>query len=356
MLSKVSIKKLISILSICLISKLIISQTIEINFLSLNVNTKNAELNFFQKDSMTAYYSAIYSEDNLDQSAIFKVNKSDGEWQKGTYYGLGEFYSVANIFIDENGLWYFSACEEKDQKYNIYVFDEERDYIKKLDANINSKKYNSTQPFVVNHNNQRAMYFVSDREDGFGGNDIWLSIIDVNGKYGVPINLGKNINTEHDEITPFYNVWSNEIFFSSNNVKVKGFDIYKSEGKLNLWKKRNELLGFNTAQDEMYLNFFNSKAGHFSSNRRDSTLCNDIFNFNYKPNLGEKKTDHSFSNYLPLNLYFHNDEPDCCTMSDTTEQTYKQAYISYFKMEEKYMRFSKDSSIYHFFQDFNQLS
>ena len=38
--------------------------------------------------------------------------------------------------------------------------------------------------------------------------------------------------------------------------------------------------------------------------------------------------------YLPLSLYFHNDEPDCCTMKTTTEKTYKDSYIDYFQMKE----------------------
>jgi len=53
--------------------------------------------------------------------------------------------------------------------------------------------------------------------------------------------------------------------------------------------------------------------------------------------------------YLPLKLYFHNDEPDCCTMSVTTDKTYKDAYISYFKMEETYNLFSPNSAV--FFED-----
>ena len=40
--------------------------------------------------------------------------------------------------------------------------------------------------------------------------------------------------------------------------------------------------------------------------------------------------------YLPLELYFHNDEPDCCSMSVTTSKTYKDAYISYFQMKDEY--------------------
>lgn len=362
MLSKVLIKQIISLIILCFLPSVISAQSIEIKSVSSTINTKNAEFNFFQKDSITAYYSAIYSAENLDQSAIFKTIKKDNEWQTGRYFSLGDFYSVANIFIAENGLWYFSACEEQEQTYNIYSFDKQTNQIEKLSKNINSKKYNSTQPHITEHNNQKVIYFVSDRKDGFGGTDIWVSIIDKKGGCGIPVNLGPQINTEYDEITPFYNHWNDELFFSSNNkLKQKGFDIYSSKGKLNFWKKRKEMFEFNTDQDEMYLNFFDAKRGYFSSNRNDSLCCNDVFFFNYNISLENPTNIDLFTKYLPLNLYFHNDEPDCCTMSDTTEKTYEQAYVSYFKMEEEYINLSQDSTIKDFFTDslkgnFNKLN
>ena len=53
--------------------------------------------------------------------------------------------------------------------------------------------------------------------------------------------------------------------------------------------------------------------------------------------------------YLPLKLYFHNDGPDCCTMSVTTDKSYKDAYVSYFKMEEEYNFYSPRATV--FFED-----
>ena len=70
-----------------------------------------------------------------------------------------------------------------------------------------------------------------------------------------------------------------------------------------------------------------------------------------------KKTE----KYLPLRLYFHNDEPDCCTMSVNTKKTYKQTYITYFKLEDDYIQISQSNDVKHFFQDslkgnFNRLN
>ena len=114
----------------------------------------------------------------------------------------------------------------------------------------------NTQAIIVNHNKIKALYFVSDREGGFGGLDIWVSIIDERGNFGVPINAGSQINTSFDEITPFYNKNENKLYFSSNKDSGQGgFDIYKSEGELNLWGEPEAVKKLNSKQDEMYLTF-----------------------------------------------------------------------------------------------------
>ena len=51
-----------------------------------------------------------------------------------------------------------------------------------LNNNINLKNSNNTQPHITINDKQKIMYFVSDRQGGFGGLDIWLSIIDNNVK------------------------------------------------------------------------------------------------------------------------------------------------------------------------------
>ena len=100
----------------------------------------------------------------------------------------------------------------------------------------------------------------------------------------------------------------------------------------------------------------------FLQTKRDTACCNDIYYFEYankKDSTLElrKKTE----KYLPLRLYFHNDEPDCCTMSVNTKKTYKQTYITYFKLEDDYIQISQSNDVKQFFQDslkgnFNRLN
>jgi len=201
------------------------------------------------------------------------------------------------------------------------------------------------------------MYFVSDRKGGYGGMDIWLSIIDKQGNFGVPINAGKMINTPSDEITPFFSKEERGLYFSSNKKGgLGGFDIYTSKGRLNLWEKPINAAHFNSKQDEMYLTFYNETKGYFASNRSEALYnteefcCNDIFSFELeKQEVEELINIQLVSNHLPLKLYFHNDEPDCCTMNVSTEKTYKEAYISYFKMEDEYNSYTPN--LESFFED-----
>lgn len=81
-------------------------------------------------------------------------------------------------------------------------------------------------PFVLDD----FIVFVSNRDGGFGGFDLWYSK-KIKDKWSGPVNFGADINSEYDEYRPIfrkYNGIDNDMMiFSSNRLGGKGgFDLY----------------------------------------------------------------------------------------------------------------------------------
>ncbi|GAB5466685.1 MAG: hypothetical protein Kapaf2KO_21210 [Candidatus Kapaibacteriales bacterium] len=73
------------------------------------------------------------------------------------------------------------------------------------------------------------LMFASDMEGGYGGTDIWYCEVE-GGDIGEPINMGPNVNTPCNELSPFYNDLENRVYFSSmGHESVGGYDIFYSE-------------------------------------------------------------------------------------------------------------------------------
>lgn len=76
----------------------------------------------------------------------------------------------------------------------------------------------------------KEIYFVSDREGGFGGTDIYRTQLLADRTWSEPINLGKTVNTSFDEDAPFVHPDGKVLFFSSRgHQSMGGFDIVRSE-------------------------------------------------------------------------------------------------------------------------------
>ena len=339
-------------------SFLCFSQTVEINHLSKNINTSEAEFNFIQINKNTAYYSSSTLEKGKYQTLIFKSNNKNGVWSKGRYEPLGESFSYSNINfpINDNNI-YFSIIN-KSGNSKIALKRHDSPFHEILNNNINLVNCTNTQPHKTTFNNIDVLYFVSDRKGGFGGLDIWFCIIDKFGNFGQAINAGEKINSKHNEITPFYNVWTGELYFSSDrNNKQSGIDIYKSSGSLNLWQHSKKVEELCSQKDELYLSFNNKFSGHFSSNRKPAIssekeiCCNDIFSFKY-PYFNDTSTKliDSINKYLPLSLYFHNDEPNPKSLQTFTDLDYKECYISYYMLKKNYLDVNNSVEIEQFFE------
>jgi len=83
---------------------------------------------------------------------------------------------------------------------------------------------------------KEVLFFVSNMDGGKGGDDIYYCAANGDGTYGLPVNLGDEINTPYDEITPFYR--DGKLWFSSNGyLSMGGLDVFSSTWNGSNWSK-----------------------------------------------------------------------------------------------------------------------
>ncbi|MGC1243841.1 MAG: OmpA family protein [Chryseosolibacter sp.] len=104
---------------------------------------------------------------------------------------------------------------------------------KNLGPLVNSAEWES-QPSLSADG--RTLYFVSDRRGGAGRRDIWVTNLNESGQWTRARNVGKPVNTQYDEISPFIHVNNRVLYFASNGlVGFGGYDIFFSERDSSSW-------------------------------------------------------------------------------------------------------------------------
>lgn len=241
----------------------------------------------------------------------------------------------------------------------------------RLRGPVNNKQYTATQPAVGRIDDSTAiLYFVSDRPGGMGGLDLWYSLV-RNGVGGEPVNLGPQVNSAADEITPFYDQRNGVLYFSSNREGGQGgYDIYSVVGSRNTWQKAEAVCHcLNSEQNDLYFTISRHDPGsgipaegYLSSNRKDSYFlsdsmcCNDLYHWTIDtatllamleppkdtdtviPEPSSLEQFHAFARAtFPLPLYFHNDDPDPGSRDSLTVSDYADCQLRYALMRRQYL-------------------
>jgi hypothetical protein len=190
-------------------------------------------------------------------------------------------------------------------------------------------------------NGEEVLFFSSDREGGFGKTDIWF--VPLNDLKAPPINAGALVNSPGAEVTPFFRNDEKQLYFASDwHHGMGGFDLFRSEFNGEAFGFPENLKPpFNTAANDLYYSF-NSQLGKgtVTSNRPSSIhpenegCCNDLWLFTEvktrtADTLPEITTLEELNQYLPVKLFFHNDEPDPRTTKESTNRNYLETYRAY---------------------------
>ncbi len=124
------------------------------------------------------------------------------------------------------------------------------------------------------------LYFVSDRPGTIGKTDIFYVLVNEDGSFSEPINLGPEINTRGREMFPFIN--DKKLYFSSDgHVGLGGLDIFeavRSEDGFELAKNMGQPIN-SRLDDFSYIVKEDTQEGYFASNRKGGKGDDDIYSF-----------------------------------------------------------------------------
>lgn len=125
------------------------------------------------------------------------------------------------------------------------------------------------------------LYFVSDREGGMGGRDIYRLKKLPNGEWSKAMNLGAPINTPYDEESPFLGADNRTMYFSSNGpASMGGFDIFVTQmDESEQWSEPvNMGYPLNSFDDDIfYTTTADGLTGYYSSDKQEGQGDKDIY-------------------------------------------------------------------------------
>ncbi|GAB3885110.1 OmpA family protein [Spirosoma agri] len=144
---------------------------------------------------------------------------------------------------------------------------------------FNSNEYSVGHPAFAPDDSK--LYFVSDMPGGYGGTDLYV-VEYANGQWGTPVNLGKEINTEGNEMFPFADASGNLYFSSDGHEGLGGLDVFFAELKEGIAYKGVQNAGAPINSEKDDFGFITDKSrtmGYFSSNRKKGVSDDDIYAF-----------------------------------------------------------------------------
>ncbi len=294
-------------------------------------------------------------------------------------FNIAEKHTAHATISPDGQRFYFTVCDYvSDSDIRCRIFYREKDRRgrwkrtpRPMESNINVPGYTATQPSIGFDSvlQKQVLYFVSDRPGGKGKLDIWYTVLEES-KFAEPQNL-EAVNTPQNEITPFFDDRAQVLYFSSDrHPGLGGYDIFKIAATFpdtpggEKWSAIENLgppvnSSFN---DLYYAPSENGKTAWLASNRPGSfyldagnkACCYDLWRVFY-----EEKKDSStaeppppptpavteepelpttLEEFLPLKLYFDNDEPDRRTRRRTTRKTYVSTFGKYYNRKAEYVR------------------
>lgn len=212
----------------CERAKIIQDSPVQVNWINLGipVNSPSSETHPVVSGDETVL---VYLTNLKFYNAVYFTKKVNGAWLSPENINPqivsdGEFYPAA-LSYDGKDLYLIKKVAKNSDIYMSSYVNNQWTTAKPLNKNINSSSDENSATITQDGT---TMYFTSNRS-GSRGFDIYKSVKEANGEWGKAENLGKTINTKDDEATPSISPDGKTLYFSSEaHYNMGGFDIFYS--------------------------------------------------------------------------------------------------------------------------------
>lgn len=214
---------------------------------------------------------------------IYITNKENGKWtipqNIGEPVNSNEHDATVAISPDGQSMIIYNDDKGDGNLYECKLEGESWSKPKKMSRNINTKYHESSASYSADG---KILYFVSAREGGLGGRDIYVTEWDeVKSDWGEAKNIGAPINTKYNEESVIIHPDGKTLYFSSQGgATMGGYDIFKSTlGEDGKWTTPvNMGYPINTVDDDVFFVISASgRRGYYSSFKDDGFGEKDIY-------------------------------------------------------------------------------
>ncbi|SMO53310.1 peptidoglycan-associated lipoprotein [Saccharicrinis carchari] len=242
-------------------------------FSSMRTEAKKRKKNKITgQGTSSIYYSKIDSKGEWSAPEAFEEPINNNATDDG----------APNVSADGKTLYFTRCGYDKEKPMGAEIFACSRSggkWVEPTPVAIANDSLTTAHPAI--HPDGETLFFVSDREGGFGGLDIWISKKNQDGAWGEPVNAGSAINTKGNEMFPYVREDGLLYFSSDTHIGFGGLDIFKAiPHQEKEWVVSNMGSPINSNSDDFGIVFKGrQEEGIFSSSRGSSKGIDNLYSF-----------------------------------------------------------------------------